>query len=265
MASRISEPPVQHSSSDRLPRGVDGVNDNRSIRQASLVAGVGLLLMSVLAVLGQFMAIERLVTPGDAAATATDIIASEGIFRLGVASWLLIVVLDVVVAWALFRVFSPVSVGLSRLAAWFRLVYAGVLLVAVTELVAALRMLSGEGYLDAFSTDQLEGQALLRFESFTGIWDAGLLLFGVHLLAIAYLAYRSGYVPKWLGVLLAIAGVGYIFDTSAVVLLSEGLPFRVGAFTFIGEFLLAVWLVIWGRRLTLAGSTTQEEPVGTTL
>ena len=264
MTTHISVPPVQPATSDPGPPVRAGATQDRSIRQASLIAGVGLLLMSALAV-GHFVGIQGLVTQGDAAATATDIMASEGMFRFGIASWMLIVVLDVVVAWALFRVFSPVSTGISRLAAWFRLVYAGVLLVAVSELVAALRLLGGDGYLDAFSTDQLQAQALLRIENFTGIWDAGLLLFGVHLIAIAYLAYRSGYVPKWLGVLLAIAGVGYIFDASAVVLLSEGLSFRVGAFTFIGEFLLAVWLVVWGRRLSLAGSTTQEQPVGITL
>ena len=262
MTTHTAEPSVQQPTSDPTPPVSAGVNENRSIRQASLLAGVGLLLMSALAV-GHFVAIQGLVTQGDAAATATDIMASEGIFRLGIASWMVIVVLDVVIAWALFRVFSPVSTGISRLAAWFRLAYAGVLLVAVGELVSALRLLSGDAYLDVFTTEQLQAQALLRIETFTDIWDAGLLLFGLHLLAIAYLTYRSGYVPKWLGVLLAIAGVGYVFDTSAVVLFSEGLSVRVGAFTFIGEFLLAVWLVIWGRRLTVTGSPAEEQRVGT--
>ena len=79
----------------------------------------------------------------------------------------------------------------------------------------------------------------------------GLGLFGLHLLLIGYLAYRSGYVPKFLGVLLAIAGLGYLADTFGTML-SPGSWTAVASFTFIGEFLLALWLVIWGRRLALS-------------
>ena len=267
MTNRTAEP-VQHNAGDAAPPGHAGVSRqpdavvsdaDQSIRHASLVAGVGLLLMSALAGFGNFVAIEGLVTQGDASRTAADIIASEGMFRLGIAAWFLIVALDVVIAWALFRVFRPVSTGVSRLAAWFRLVYAGVLLVAVSELVAALRLLGDDAYLTVFSTDQLQAHALLRIETFTDTWDAGLLLFGLHLLLLGYLAYRSGYVPRWLGVLLAIAGLGYVFDTSATLLLSQGLPVSVSTFTFIGEFLLAVWLVTRGRRITL--TRFHQDPV----
>ena len=56
-------------------------------------------------------------------------------------------------------------------------------------------------------------QALRHINTFTNIWDAGLVLFGLNLVVLAYMAYRSGYVPKLLGLLLAIAGFGYVFDT----------------------------------------------------
>lgn len=76
---------------------------------------------------------------------------------------------------------------------------------------------------------------------------------------LASLAYRSGYVPKLLGALIGVAGFGYVFDSLAAVL---GFSSNVGAFTFIGEFLLALWLVIWGRRITLNDSASHEDPVG---
>ena len=72
--------------------------------------------------------------------------------------------------------------------------------------------------------------------------------------SIGYLAYRSAYVPKILGVLLAIAGAGYVFDTFGEVL-AEGAP-SISTVTFLGEFLLAVWLVIRSRHISLAA--TQE-------
>lgn len=187
--------------------------------------------------------------------------AAEGMFRLGIGSWFLVVSLDVVIAWALFEVFRPVSTGLSMLAAWFRLVYTAVFMVAISELVGALGLLSYQEYLAVFSADQLHAQALLRIDTFTEIWDAGLILFGLHLLVIAYLAYRSGYVPRVLGVLLGIAGVGYAFDGFGAVLL-QSLSIKIASFTFIGEFLLALWLVIWGRRITLSESRIHKDQIG---
>ena len=248
MTNRTRQPPGRRYAGDAPPAGP--VKDpDRSIRDASLVAGVGLLLMSGLAGFGYFAAVEGLVTPGDAARTARDVAASEGLFRLGIVSLLAVIALDVVVAWGLYRVFSPVSRGLSLLAAWLRIVFAGVFTVAVSQLMGVPRLLSGDDYLAAFGAEQLQAQALLRVEAFTDIWDAGLFLFGLHLLVIGYLAYRSGYVPRLLGVLLAVAGFGYAFD-SLVAVLSPNPPVEVATFTFVGEFLLALWLVIRGRRLT---------------
>lgn len=216
--------------------------------------------MAALSGFANFVALEGLVTPGDPAATAQDVAASETLFRLAVGSLLLVVALDVVIAWALFRVFRPVHAGLSMLAAWFRLAYAAVFMVAISELLGALRLL-GDGYLAVFDADQLHAEALLRIEAFTDTWDAGLILFGLSLLIIGYLAYRSGYVPKILGVLLGIAGFGYLFD-SLLAIVTPGASIKISVITFVGEFLLAIWLVIWGRRVTVHESALDQDPVG---
>jgi hypothetical protein len=260
MASRTAERSGRNDAQTSSP-GRSGSDASRSVARAGFIAGLGLLVMSALAGFANFVALDGLVTPGDAAGTAADVMASENLFRLGIASWFVVVALDVVVAWALFRVFRPVSTGLSMLAAWFRLVYAGVLMVAITELVGVLGLLSNPHYLGAFNADQVQAQALLRIETFTEIWDAGLVLFGLHLLVIAYLAYWSGYVPRILGILLGIAGLGYAFDGFGAVLFHD-LPTKISSVTFIGEFLLALWLVIWGRRITVSESRFHEDRVG---
>ena len=223
----------------------------RAVRRAGFFAGVGLLLIAALSAFGNLVVVAGLVTAGDAAQTANDIMASEGTFRLGVASLYLVAVLDVVVAWALLRFFSPVSGGISRLAGWLRLAYAGVFMVAVSQLAGIPDLLSGDAYSLAFGQEQLQAEALLKVDSFQDIWFAGLVLFGAHLLVIGYLAYRSGYVPRLLGVLIAIAGAGYAFDTFGVVLFDS--PVTVSSVTFLGEFLLAVWLVVRGRRVAIGG------------
>jgi hypothetical protein len=219
-----------------------------SFRSASIIAGVGLLLMSALAGFGKFFALDGLVTPGDATQTARDIVGSEGTFRLGIVSLILVIALDVVIAWALYRVFRPVSKNISMLAAVLRLVYAGVFMVAIGELLRALRLLSDDAYLRVFSADQLNAQALLSINAFSDLWYVSQFLFGLHLLALGYLAYRSGYVPRLIAVLLGIAGLGYAIDSVGSTI-SQTPWTAVSSFTFLGEFLLAVWLVARGRRL----------------
>jgi hypothetical protein len=204
------------------------------------------MAMAALAGLGNFVAVEGLVTPGDAARTADDILAAEGTFRLGVLALYLVVVLDVVIAWALMRVFSPVSESLSRLAAWFRLAYSAIFMVAISQLAGIPDLLGGGS--GAFTSEQVDAQALLKVDAFNDIWFAGLILFAVHLVLVGYLTYRSGYVPKLLGVLIVVAGLGYAFDSVGTVL-SESPP-AVSTVTFVGEFLLGVWLLFRGRRLT---------------
>jgi hypothetical protein len=107
----------------------------------------------------------------------------------------------------------------------------------------------------------LHAQALRRISTFTNIWDAGLVLFGLNLFVLAYLAYRSGYVPRLVGVLLALAGFGYVFDTVVRVLV-RGSSSDVSAITGMGEFVFALWLVIRGRRVASCDSLSDDGRIG---
>ena len=261
MTNRTAEPAVRYHADNAPPPFQQEPDPSQPVRQAGLIAGVALLLMSALAGFGYNVAIHGLVTPGNAARTAQGIMAHDGLFRFGIASLFLVIALDVVVAWGLYRVFSPVSKGISALAAWLRLVYAGIFAAAVFQLAGALRLLGGGKSLPASGADQLHADALSDINRFTDIWHAGLILFGLHLLVIAWLACRSGYVPKLLGILIGIAGLGYIYD-SIGAFLAHGSWTGVSTVTFIGEFLLAFWLVIRGRRVILSQPAPRAEPAG---
>ena len=169
----------------------------------------------------------------------------------------MVIGLDVVVAWALYRVFSPVNRSLSMLAAAFRLVYSGVFMVAVAQLVGVTRLLSDDSNLALLGAEQLNAQAMVGIAAFNDIWYVGQFLFGLHLLLIGYLAYRSGYVPRVLGVLLVISGLGYATDSLGAVL-SQGSWTDISSFTFIGEFLLALWLLIRARHIAVRTSAHDE-------
>jgi hypothetical protein len=203
---------------------------------ASLVPGVGLALMAALMIAGYFGGIVPLITPGDAARTAADISSSPLLFLGGVACIFVVALLDIVVAAVWYTLFKPVDRRLSAVAAWIRIGYTGLFMVAAGHLVSAFTLL-GEPDL-----------SLKAIEQFNSMWLISLGLFGIHLLLIGYLAVRSGFMAKIFGVLLAVAGLGYIADAVGTVL-SADLPVAFGSFGFVGEVAIIFWLLIRGRRL----------------
>lgn len=217
-----------------------------SLRRVAVLTGAGLLVLAVLAGFANFVAVEGLVTRGDAARTAADIAASESLFRFGIAAMLLAVALDVAVAWGLYRVFRSVNASVSMVSAWFRLAYSAVFTVSIAHLASAMRLID-DASASPLPTEHVQALALMEIEAFDDIWQAGLVLFGIHLLVEGYLVARSRIAPRLLGPLVALAGAGYVFDGVARVLTGGSAPVA-SSVTFIGEFLFAVWLVAGAGR-----------------
>jgi hypothetical protein len=234
-------------------------------RQAARIAGFGYLAIFVLAIFANFFVRERLIEPGDAAATASNIIGSQALFRLGLVSFLVVFALDVAIAWALYVFFRPVNRDLSLLTAWFRLVYTTLLGVAVIFLFLALRLVSGAGYLTALAAGQRDAHLLLYLEGFNSAWLIGLGVFGVHLALLGWLVLRSGFIPKVLGVLLLLAGAGYVIDTLANALLASyddyaTLFLLIAAVpSVIGELTFAIWLLLRGGKQPAARLPALDE------
>lgn len=221
-----------------------------SPQRAARLAGVSYLVMFVLAIFANFMVREGLVEPGDAAATTANIAESIGLFRLGLLAFLVIFVLDVVIAWALHLVFRQVNRDVSLAAAWFRLVYTVFLGAGLVSYFQALVLVDGPAYL---SPDQAAAQVMLAMESFEATWLIGLVAFGFHLLLLGWLVARSGVVARALGFVLMVAGVAYIADTAAHAVLSDYdavgglLLIAVAIPSMVGEGWLGLWLA-FGRR-----------------
>lgn len=229
---------------------VERVASEQGVRRAGLTAGVALLVMSALSVYGILMTIQELWVEGDGAATAANVTGSELRFRVGVGCFALVAVLDLVVAYALQVVFAPVSGFMSTVAAGIRIVYAAVLIVAVGHLVVATQLLTARNSLTGGTERGLQSQALLELASFEAIWQAGLILFGIHLLVVAVLVIRSSYVPTWIGYLLIPAGAGYIADSAGLILVRD-YSLSIGAVTFVGEAVLMFWLLLRSTRIRL--------------
>lgn len=220
-----------------------------SQRKAAMIAGSGLLIMTILAIFANFFVFQKLIVPGDAAATVNNIIASQGLFRIGICSFLIVAILDVVVAWALYILLEPINKSLALLAAWLRVVYATIFAIVLNNLFNILDLLTGANYLKVFEAGQLHAQVMLSLSAFNNGWNIGLTIFGLHLGVIGYLVFKSGYMPKFLGILLVVAGLGYLADSLGKILIPD-YHLTIAMFTFIGELLFMFWLLWKGSRIS---------------
>ena len=209
-----------------------------SPRKVALIAGLGLLGMAVLAPLALFGVLNTLVDTGNPTATVANIVESEGTFRLAIAAFLVVAFLDVLVAWALYVLLRPVNGTLAVLVGWLRLAAAAASLPALATLLDVAQLLGGPTA-SALPAAVVEAQVMASVASFHNAMDIHLAIFGVHLLGVGALVYKSVQFPRFLGVLVVIAGVGYLADTFTRILVPE-FAFTFSLFTFVGEALLIV-------------------------
>ncbi len=218
-------------------------------RRAARIAGVSYLAMVVLAIFANFVVREGLVERGDPAGTVASITGSIGLFRLGLVAFLVIFVLDVVIAWALHVVFRDVNRDLSLATAWFRLVYTALLGVALVSMFQVLQLLGGD-LLGFLTYEQVSAHTMIELAAFESTWLIGLVAFGIHLAMLGVLVVRSGLVAKALGYFLIAGGVAYVLDTLAHVMLADYEAVAsvflgvVGLTSLFGEGWLGFWLLL---------------------
>jgi Domain of unknown function (DUF4386) len=236
---------------------IDMANQSSDVpqSQAAIVAGLGLLIMAIIAFFANFSVIQGLVVPDDAAKTMSNIMENQMLFRFGIAGFLVVLICDVLVAWALYVFLKPVNQSLSVLAAIFRLVYTAIFGVMLLQLSNALQWLQGAAHLSAISVEQVQAQVMMSLESFSYGWQIALVFFGCHLLVLGYVVMKSSYVPKVLGVLLLVAGFAYTLDGFAHFLLANYADYKtlflllVAPSAILGELSLCFWLLIRGGKV----------------
>lgn len=180
--------------------------------------------------------------------TVQNISAHGGLFLAAIFGYLITFIEDVVIAWALYILFAPVNRSLSLLTAWFRLLYAAIVLVGWLNLVTVYRFLTTPDYLTAFGSAPLHAQVKLLLNSFRYDWSISLVIFGIHLVLLGYLIYRSAYIPKIIGILLVIDGLGWVIDSLRPYFYPNP-PLRFLFVTFFGELIFMLWLSIRGWKI----------------
>ena len=232
-----------------------------SPRNAARIAGYGYLIIIILAVFAEFFVRSSLVVPGDATATINNIMANEMQFRLGVCSYLIAAIFDVVVAVALYVLLKPVNKSLALLTAWFRLVHATIFAAALNNLFNVLYLLNNADHLITLNSDQLHAQVMFFLNAFSYEWLIGLVFFGLHCFFLGFLILKSTYIPRFVGVLLIVASFGYLIDSFAHFLMSNYADFEavflliVAVPAIIAELALCLWLILKGAHLQQSQTT----------
>lgn len=225
---------------------------DHSARTTARVAGLLYLLIIICAGFAEGYVRSTLIVPGDAAATAEAIMASAGLFRLGLAADLIAFTADAAVAVLLYVLLAPVDRTVSMVAAAFRLLaHPAIAALNLVHMYAPLHLLGGADYLSAFQPAQLEALAMYALELHgRGYLIAG-ALFGVHCALLGYLLFRSDRFPRWLGVLLMLAAVGYLSESVVAFLIpafEEAASTLVVLSAGVAEVALCLWLLIRGVR-----------------
>ena len=223
-----------------------------SLRHIARIAGVLYLIIIVAGMFAEGYARPGLVVPGDAAATANNIIASEGLFRMSIVSDLIMIMSDVAIGLVFYILLWPVNRALSLLAALFRLAQAATLGINLLMLFFVLQLLSGADYLTVLGRDQVYAQSFLFLNAHSIGYKIALVFFAFSILIQGYLLYISGYFPKILGILVIVASMGYFVDNFATFILPDYDAYAdifemiVMTSALTGELVLCLWLLVKG-------------------
>ncbi|RMH46971.1 MAG: DUF4386 domain-containing protein [Gammaproteobacteria bacterium] len=221
-------------------------------KKTARVTGVLYLIIFFANIFAYFFVSESLRVPGDATATANNIVASEGLYRSGVVSYLIVFLSEIGTTILLYKLLRPVNKPLAMTMMATRLMQAAVHAVNLLNFILPLLLLSGADYLSVFESAQLHATVLFFLDAhYYGILISE-AFFAPSLLLLGYLVYKSELFPGILGLLLAIAGAFYVLDSFGIFLMPQHQAFIANimiAPAIIAELSFTLWLLVKGVRM----------------
>jgi len=216
---------------------------NRTAKTAGLFYLIFILLLPVATSIRS-----QMVVVGDAAATAQKIMANDLLFRISFVTELVSALFFMLAAWALYVLLKRVDKDLALLFLLLNLCGVAIECVSVLDLSAASSLLGGADYLNVFPASQLQAQALMDIDLYNNGFNIAQLFFGAWLLPLGLLVYRSGFLPRPIGILLIIDFFGVLVRFLQFSLLPgyDVISYPGFAAGFIAEVSLALWLLVKG-------------------
>lgn len=215
------------------------------------LAGVLYLLIAITGGLSIGYMPSVIIAAGDAVKTAQNIEDNLGLFRLGILGDIVVLLLEVVLTVMLYRLFKHVNQTIAMVAAFSRLAMGIVMGLNLLNYLIPVHLLNGADKLSAFDLNQVQYLAMTFLDAHQyGVYIWG-LFFGLHLIALGYLVFISGYCPKILGLLMGIGSLGYLLESIGELTLTNNNILSILVIVFliiatVGELFFAFWLLIKG-------------------
>jgi hypothetical protein len=225
---------------------------DNSQRTAAKVAGFSGLFAFAIVVFANYVLLNPLVVPGNAAETARNIVAHQLQFRVTVTCFLLYSVTVVVLLAALYVILKPVNPGLALVGALFRLVFALMWLLSTLNMLGALRLLGSTPYLQVFEPDRLQALARVQLAGSFDDYYVGLPFFGLAATVCAWLWLKSNYIPRGLSIFGVIASAWCVI-CALVFLIFPHFNKIINDYAFdspmaLFELVVSFWLLIKGLK-----------------
>jgi uncharacterized protein DUF4386 len=220
-----------------------------SINKTARMAGF-LYLMYMVITIPSNIGRDSFIVLGDAATTASNIMASEWLFRLSFAGDLVSAVFFLLAAWALYALLKSVNKDLALLFLLLNLGGVAVYSISLLNQFAAVLLLSGADYLKVFQADQLQSLAMFFLNlQHNGNWIAQ-IFFGAWLFPLGYLVYKSGFLPRILGIVMMVHFVGWTITSLQFFLFPDftAITYVTYPLGLISELGLTLWLLIMGAK-----------------
>lgn len=213
------------------------------------IAGFCYLIVIVAGLFSEVFVRQALIASNNALATANNIQANEMLFRWGIVSDLINFVIGLPAILIIYSLFKRTNKLLLQVALGFVIVQTAIIAVNLLNQITPLLILSNDNYLNTFQPEQLASLALLSLNVQAQGYAIGLVFFGFYCLIVGYVIYKSGLMPKVLGILYSFAGLCYVIN-SFMMFLSKGFENPLFVYLaipiFIGELSLCLWLLIKG-------------------
>ncbi len=212
------------------------------------IAGLCYLLIILLGIFGQIIVRGSYIVSEDAAATMQNIVASPLLWRWGIAGDIAMHLLDIPLMIILFLLLKPVNKTVALLALAFNIIQTAVLATNKLALMVPLIVVTNSHYVSALSPEQISAQIMLLIDIHNYGFGLGLIFFGFACLCYGYLIFNSGFFPKIIGVLIAIAGLCYLINSFVLILLPAAPPmvYPILGVCLLSELSLCLWLLLKG-------------------
>ena len=218
-----------------------------SLPSAALIAGLGLLVITLTAPFANFYFMGQSIVPENAAATVENLQTNGTSYLIGTSLLFTTYVMDVIVAWALYWYLRPGQTSLALLVAWARLVYTALAFVGLWASFSAYDLAISGLTSDVLRGTVLHTEVMVQLSSAKTMESIALCFFGIHLWLLSVLIWRSTHVPRWLSIVVALAGASYVILFIAKYFMSN-LDLGWVLLLALGELVFMIWLLALGWR-----------------